>query len=98
MDPSKTRPGWVVLPDGSKEFVQDTRAYFQQHPELQWKTTAAIDPFALLKDQVQASQAEAAQAKRSAMTRTTQSPAFTHTCVGGKVPKTCDKCMGHSAR
>ena len=73
-------PGFVVNPDGSKGFVQDTWTYFLKHPESYQST---LDE----KNKINAT--EATRVHRTGIETTTR---YAYCCVGGIVLKDCRSC------
>ena len=89
-------PGWIVNPNGSKLFVLDKVAYFQQHPKTYWETVKSIESLDYLKDQAKATEdkRERERAESKKMPPRQDSKFETHECTAGQVLRTCDKCNG----
>ena len=94
-------PGWIEHPDGTKEFVEDTSAYSEQsqNNDLLPETTIDTKENTTQRNEEPKSGSDmpSTSANRSAPVAH-QNQSSCHTCIGGKITETCQKCRGSSLR
>lgn len=91
-----SRPGYVVRPDGHREFVQDKLAYVQQHPKSLESTLAAHKKHAEGRQRIEAKLADqkiqGKEFRRQEKVKLEGEELYHHWCVKGRVVRDCDAC------